>query len=668
MKLDAKKTAAATATNSRPRKLSTIFNSAAALFAATLCISAYVPPEATHSQGIPEIPAELIDKVNRYTEFRTAALDSWHPTKREMLIRTRFADTAQVHQVKFPGAARTQLTFFKDSIGSASYQPSAGNYFLFSKDNGGDENYQNYRYDTASGDITLLTDGKSRNTGGKWSHKGDQYAYESNKRNKKDMDIYIMSPIDKKDRKNDRLIAEMDGGGWSVADWSPDDKTLLLHHYVSINESYLWLYDIATGKKTALTEQKKDEPVSYQGGTFSADGKGIYTSCDRGSEFLRLNYIDISSHKHDVLIPDLKWEVSEFSLSWDGKSLAYVLNEDGIAKLHIVDTQTIKEKSVPALPIGQVGELHWHKNNEDLGFNLESARSPIDAYSYNVKTGKLDRWTASETGGLVTTDFSEPELVKWKSFDGKIISGILYMPPKRFTGKRPVIINIHGGPEGQSTAGFLGRLNYYLNELGVAIIFPNVRGSTGYGKTFLKLDNGFLREDTYKDIDELISWIGKSDKLDSGKIMVTGGSYGGHMTLAIACNYSDKIKCAIDVVGPSNLVTFLERTEAYRRDLRRVEYGDERDPKMREFLEKIAPRNKVDKIKVPLFVVQGKNDPRVPVQESTDMVEVIQKKGTPAWYLVADDEGHGFKKKKNSDYQFYSTILFVKKFLLGENT
>lgn len=628
----------------------------------TLGICAYTPPEATHSKNIPAIPTELIDKVNRYTEFRTAALDSWHPKKKEILIRTRFADTSQVHHLKAPGAARRQLTFFKDGIASSSYQPSNGDWFVFSKDNGGDENFQEYRYDSKNGDITLLTDGKSRNTGGKWSHNGDQFAYESNKRNKKDMDIYIMTPGDRKDR----LVSEMEGGGWSVADWSPDDKTLLLHNYVSVNESYLWLYDIASGKKTLLTEQKKEDPVSYAGGSFSPDGKGIYTSCDKDSEFQRLTYIDLSNKKHDFLVPGLNWDVSEYAMSWDGKKMAYVVNEDGIAKLHLLDLESKKEMKAPTLPIGQVGDLHWHKNNEDLAFNMESAKSPVDVYSYNIKKANLDRWTESETGGLVTNDFSEPELVRWKSFDGKMISGILYMPPKKFTGKRPVMMIIHGGPEGQSTAGFLGRLNYYLNELGVALIFPNVRGSTGYGKSFLKLDNGFLREDTYKDIDALISWIGSSDKIDASKIMVTGGSYGGHMTLAIACNYSSKIKCALDVVGIANFVTFLERTEAYRRDLRRVEYGDERDPKMRAFMEKIAPTKNVDKITVPMFIVQGKNDPRVPVGESEDMVAVLEKKGTPVWYLMADDEGHGFRKKKNSDYQFYSTILFVKKYLLGE--
>lgn len=628
--------------------------------AAALGLSAYVPGDNLHPEGIPQIPDSLVDDVNRYTEFRTAIMESWHPQKKKMLIKTRFADTQQIHELNLPMGARKQLTFFKDSVNSTSYQPTSGNYFILARDNGGDENYQLYRFDTTSGNLTLLTDGKSRNTGGAWSTGGDRIAYESNRRNKKDMDIYVMSP----ETKSDRLLAEMEGGGYSVADWSPDDRTLLLKEEISINESHLWLMDADTGKKTLLTQVKQGEQVAYSDAKFAKDGKGVYVCTDKDSEFCRLNYLDLKTHEYKVITPDIKWDIEHFVQSWDGKRIAFVSNEDGIDRLHIIDASTLAETRLPEMTKGQVTGLEWHKNNKDLAFCMDSARSPMDVYSYNVDSAKLERWTESETGGLNTASFSEPELIHWKSFDNQVISGLLYMPPARFTGKRPVMMIIHGGPEGQSKAMFLGKLNYYLNELGVAIIFPNVRGSSGYGKTFLKLDNGFLRQDTYKDIDALFSWIKAQDKLDADRVMVTGGSYGGHMTLAVACYYPDKIKCALDVVGIANFVTFLERTEGYRRDLRRVEYGDERDPKMREFLQKIAPVNNATRITKPLFVVQGKNDPRVPAQESADMVSVIRKTGTPVWYLLADDEGHGFKKKKNADYQFFSTVLFVNKYLL----
>jgi dipeptidyl aminopeptidase/acylaminoacyl peptidase len=229
---------------------------------------------------------------------------------------------------------------------------------------------------------------------------------------------------------------------------------------------------------------------------------------------------------------------------------------------------------------------------------------------------------------------------------------------------RPVIVNIHGGPESQFRPTFLGRNNYFINELGCAMAFPNVRGSAGYGKTLLQLDNGFKREDTYKDIAALLDWIKTRPDLDVNRIMVTGGSYGGHMTLAVAYNYADRIRCALDVVGISNLKTFLEHTESYRRDLRRVEYGDERDPKMAEFMERIAPVNNAQKITKPLFVVQGANDPRVPKSEADQIVATLKKQGTPVWYLVAKDEGHGFAKKKNADFQFYATAEFIREFLL----
>ena len=183
-----------------------------------------------------------------------------------------------------------------------------------------------------------------------------------------------------------------------------------------------------------------------------------------------------------------------------------------------------------------------------------------------MQTGKVERWTFSETGGLNTSNFPEPELMHWKSWDGRTISGFLYRPPAKFTGKRPVIINIHGGPEGQFRPSFPGRWDYYMNELGVAMVAPNVRGSTGYGKTFLALDNGSLRDGSYRDINTLLDWIQTQPELDSGRVLVTGGSYGGFMTLAVATNYNDRICCSVDVVGPSNLVTFLEHTSGYRQD------------------------------------------------------------------------------------------------------
>jgi dipeptidyl aminopeptidase/acylaminoacyl peptidase len=620
------------------------------------------PPESLISENIPPIPAAIAQSVGRYTEFRAAAFRSWHPVRREMLIRTRFADTMQLHRVAMPMGARTQLTFFPDSVAGGSFQPTTGDYFIFNKDTGGNEFAQIYRYDLASGDINLLTDGKSRNSTGVWSNKGDRIVYTSTRRNRKDADFYVMSPVDPK---TDKLMSQSDSTGWSALDLSPDDSTILVANYISVNESHLFLMNAAAGERTELTP-RANEKVAWSGGVFSKDGKGVYTATDQGSEFSRLAYIDLATKQVTILTPDAKWDVESFALSDDGRHLAYVTNEDGIAALHLLATATNKQLPLPKLPAGQVSSLDWHKNNRDLAFTLSSARSPADVYSLDVTTAKVERWTESETGGLNTATFVEPQLIRWKSFDRREISGFLYAPdPAKFPGKRPVIVNIHGGPEGQFRPAFLAGVNYYLNVLGVAVIFPNVRGSAGYGKTFLTLDNGKLREDSVKDIGALLDWIKTREDLDSNRIMITGGSYGGYMTLACSVHFADRIRCAVDVVGISNFVTFLQRTEPYRQDLRRVEYGDERDADMRSFLTQISPLTNVAKITKPLFVVQGANDPRVPRTEADQMVEALKKQGTPVCYLLAKDEGHGFTKKKNYEYQFYATVAFVKQHLLG---
>jgi len=243
---------------------------------------------------------------------------------------------------------------------------------------------------------------------------------------------------------------------------------------------------------------------------------------------------------------------------------------------------------------------------------------------------------------------------------------MLYQPPKRFAGKRPVIIDVHGGPEGQFQPYFLGHQNFFMNERGVALLFPNIRGSSGFGKKFVSLDNGLLRENAYKDIGSLLDWIAAQPDLDASRVMVTGASYGGNVALVTAMKYPDRIRCAIDIYGPSSFVTFLERTAPYRRDLRRVEYGDERDPEVRRFLESVAPLNNPASITKPLFVIQGENDPVVPRSESDQIVSAVRKNGTPVWYFVASGEGHGFTRKSNNDYRFYATVMFVKAFLLNE--
>jgi dipeptidyl aminopeptidase/acylaminoacyl peptidase len=626
----------------------------------------YVPlPDSLLATGIPPIPKTIAEAVGAYAEARSASVLDWHPREHSLLIATRFADTAQVHEVKQAGGARRQLTFFPDRVGAASYPPAGdGGFFVFSKDLGGNEFAQNWRLDRASGQVTLLTDGAAKNTLGPWSNGGRQLAYTSTRRTRKDTDLYIVDPAEPT---GDRLVAEVEGGGWSPLDWSPDDQRLLVLNYVSVNESSLWSVDVARGEKTLLTE-KTESPVSWSGGAFTADGKSVISASDQGAEFKQLVRIDLADHKASPLIAGLNWDVDDFAVSVDRKRVAAVINEGGLSTLQLHDLPSGKQRPVgAAIPAGVIGGLRWHADGKLLAFTLSSARSPADAYVLDVGKRSIERWTESEVGGLNPGSFSEPTLIKWKSFDEREIPGFYYKPAARFTGKRPVVVVIHGGPEGQSEAGFIGRNNYFLDQLGVAIIYPNVRGSTGYGKQYVALDNGEKREDSVKDLGALLDWIAGQPELDANRVMIMGGSYGGYMTLAASVHYADRIRCAVDIVGISNFVTFLEHTEAYRRDLRRVEYGDERVPAMRAKLEEISPLTRAAEIKKPLFVIQGRNDPRVPVSEAEQIVATLKKAGTPVWYLEGKDEGHGFSKKRNQDYQMYATIVFMQTYLLDDD-
>ncbi len=610
--------------------------------------------------GVPPISNKLRLDAGRYLEFRAAAFNSWHPVRREMLISTRFADSMQLHLVKTAGGARRQLTFLPEPVASGLFQPKQGNYLVFTRDQGGGEFYQLYRYDFNDGRIHLLTDGKSRNTGPRWADSGRSLAYTSTRRNGKDNDIYVMDPAS---TTSDHLALQVEGGGWAVEDWSADETKLLLTEYISINESYLHLLDLKSGARELLTP-KAEGHVAYSAGRFAKDGRSIFVTSDKGSEFQQLGRIELKTGKLTVLSGRIPWDIENFELSPDGKLIAFISNEDGVGVLHLLNTKSQSELPVPKLPLGILSRLKWHENGRDLAFNLTSAKSPLDVYSLDIKSGRVDRWTESETGGLNLETFVEPQLVRIKAADGTPLSGFLFRPDsKRFPGKRPVAINIHGGPEGQSRPIFQARNNYFLNELGVAIFYPNVRGSSGYGKTFLTLDNGLKREDSVKDIGAFIDWIKTDSGLDSERIGVMGGSYGGYMVLASMIHFNEQLRCGVDVVGISNFLSFLKNTQDYRRDLRRVEYGDERDERMRQFLEKISPTANVQKLRKPILIVQGQNDPRVPVTESEQMVKAIHDQGGTAWYLMAKDEGHGFAKKKNNDFQFLSTILFFEQFL-----
>ncbi len=629
------------------------------LLALSLVLSATLfaeTPANLVSEGVPNVPEELTRKVAPYLEGRPASFDSWHPQLEQMLIGTRFGETPQLHLVKFPGGARTQLTFLKERISGGAFLPNDPNRIIFSSDAGGRENFQIYRLDRTTGEIALLTDGKSRNVPHVLSNDGKLLAYGSNRRNGNDIDLWIMDPAKPETA---HLAMQFEGGGWSPRDFSPDDKKLLLEHEISANEGEVWLLDLASGSKKLISLKK----AANGDATFARDGRSVYYVTDDEGEFSQLVNQPLDGGPRRAITSG-PWDVEDYALSFDGTMLSYAKNENGRSLLHVIDAKSGAAIVTPKLPAGVLSHLEWHRNNRLLGFGFTSARSISDCYSFDVKSGELKRWTESETG-VDASHFAEPELITLKSFDGTQISAFLYRPdPAKFPGKRPVILAIHGGPESQSRAGYLGRTNFWINELGIAILYPNVRGSSGYGKTFLALDNGFKREDSVRDIGAILDWIAKDSALDASRAGVYGGSYGGYMSLATMTHYNDRMRAGIDVVGISNFLTFLQNTSGYRRDLRRVEYGDERDPKMHEFLENVSPQKSASKITRPMFIVAGYNDPRVPWTEGEQMVKTIRANGGPVWWLMAKDEGHGFAKKQNVDFQFLAMTEFWQEFLV----
>ncbi len=619
-------------------------------------------PPALVADGLPPVSRALAAEVARYTEFRSASFVAWHPVDHHLLISTRFGSTQQIHRVKRPGGDRTQLTFAAEPVANATYDPVAGRYLLFGKDSGGDEFTQIYRQDLSDGRITRLTDGgRSQNNNPRWSHKGDRIAYSSTRRNGADSDLYAMDPLHPE---SDRRVASVEGGGWSVTDWSPDDRRLLVVEQVSVNETRLWSVDVAEGTKTRVSPDGA-EPTVWHSALFHPDGKRAYVLTDRDAEVAYLALLDLATGEVRRVSGARSWEVERFDLSRDGGTLAFVVNEEGLSKLFLLDTGTGAEREVREVPAGVIGRIALHPDGKQLAFSVGSSAAPADVYAVDLKADAVTRWTESETGGVLLA-LPQPEVVRWKSFDQREISGFLYRPAKHFAGRRPVLVVIHGGPEAQARPNFRSQWSYLLDQLGVALLEPNVRGSTGYGKTFVKLDNGMARDGAVQDIGALLDWIEQQPNLDASRVMVFGGSYGGFMALASATHFSDRLRGAIDVVGISNFATFLENTEDYRRDLRRVEYGDERDPLMRAYFNRTAPLTNAGKITKPLFVIQGANDPRVPRSEAEQIVAATRKNGVPVWYLLGTNEGHGFNKKENQDYLFFATIEFLRLYLLPE--
>jgi dipeptidyl aminopeptidase/acylaminoacyl peptidase len=618
------------------------------------------PPDTLVADRMPPVPRRIALRMSQYLAARGATLSDWDPVGEGILVRTRFAETEQVHHVAGPGKDRRQLTFFDEPVAGAAFDPQVVDGFYFLRDEGGGEFHQIYWFDRRLGQATLLTDGKSRNQELRVAHGGGKFAFASTLRNGTDSDVYVH---DGHAPGESRRVTEL-GGEWTPLDWSPDDKKLLVRRFVSINESTLHLLDLESGKMQPI-HPRPGEKIAYGTALFTRRGNGIYATCDEGSEFKRLIHLDLDSGKSETLTPDLA-DVEGLDVSTDGKWIAYTLNEVGASALFLADTAAAGRAARIDTPAAVIGGLAFDRASRRLGFTMTSAAAPSDVHTLDLLARTLTRWTESEVGGLDRVRFAVPKSIEFTSFDGTRIGAWYYRPKGGGKGPFPVVIDIHGGPEGQARPGFNALVQFWVQELGLAVILPNVRGSSGRGKRFLDLDNGVKREDSVKDIGALLDWIATRPELDRARVGVSGGSYGGYMVLASLVHYSDRLRCGVDSVGIANFVTFLENTQSYRRDLRRVEYGDEREPAMRAFLEGIAPVKHAARIRVPLFVVQGQNDPRVPMTEAEQIVKAVRGEGREVWYLLGKDEGHGFKKKANRDFYLNAVALFLERYLLPE--
>jgi len=604
-------------------------------------------------EGAPAASPELQATISPYYEVRSAVFEDWLADG-SMLVATRFGQTEQIHHIAQPLGARTQLTFFDEPITVAKAQPGAER-FAYRRDEGGSEYYQGFLRDL-SGQEVRLTRPETRNSDFVFSKDGRQVAWSQVTPGDPNYDIMIAEAANPEGR---RVVLEGEGA-MSPLEISADGRRMLLTRYNSVADVELFVLDVASGDLTRLGPS--DRKVHYAGAAFGPDAASVVTLSDDGSEMTRPVVFDLSTGAMRDLDPGADWPAEGFDLSPDGRTIAYVVNEEGYSKVVLRDVASGRVLPGPDLPQGVLTALKFSPDGARLGLSLSTYNASGDVWSYDLASRELTRWTDSELGGLDADSLVEPDLFRYTTFDDRSIPAFIYRP-QGASGKLPVVIQIHGGPEGQELPSFSARRQSWVKELGAAVIIPNVRGSSGYGKTYLSLDNAEKREDSVKDIGALLDWVAQQPDLDASRVAVVGQSYGGYMALAVAAHYNDRLVGVIDLYGISDFATFLENTEGYRRDLRRAEYGDERDPAMRAVFEQIAPINMSDRMKKPMMIYQGANDPRVPASESEQMVAKLRDQGTEVWYVLAKDEGHGVHKKANQEAVRTTEVQFLKSVL-----
>lgn len=620
-------------------------------------------------QDVPDIPPRLVDRLSQYQAVRSAVVLDWALDGRGIYVLTRFGDLNQVHRVDFAGGARHQLTYLDEPIVEVRRQPGS-NRLALTTNPGGTEFSQIHLYDPATAEATLLTDGDSRNARLVWDRTGSRLAFQSTRRNGRSNDIWLMDP--RQPASAAPVFLSPDESWWGPADFTPDGRALLVQQMLGATDSRIYLLDLATSDMRLLAGDP-EYPSANRASVMDREGKGFYLITNARGLAAELAWQPLDPGAPiEYISTSIPWDVMEFALADDGRRGAFTTNENGISRLYLLNTRTGRYSMIGNLPVGLIFGLKFHPDSRQLAMTLNTAQTPSDVFVMRLgrrpdDAVSLQRWTFSEVGGLDTSRFAEPELFHYPTFDfdgaePRRIPGFIHRPPG--AGPHPVIIFVHGGPEGQYRPAFSSQFQSWIAELGAAVVAPNVRGSFGYGNHYMALDDGRNREDAVRDIGALLDWIAAQPDLDASRVAIYGGSYGGYMALAAAVHYGQRLRAAVDVVGISNFVTFLENTQEYRRDLRRREYGDERDPDMRAFLESISPLNHAERIDVPLLVVQGRNDPRVPVSESEQIVAALRARRRPVWYVNALNEGHGYERKENIDASQQIVMLFLQRYLL----
>jgi dipeptidyl aminopeptidase/acylaminoacyl peptidase len=608
--------------------------------------------------NIPEPPPGLSEKLDAYLGARQATPLGFSP-KGQLLISTRFGDVDQLHLVERPDGERRQITFLREPITDAAFSPDPGrSAYVYLEDVGGKESTQLYYQRLGVPAPKLLTDGKSLNGRPVWSNSGREVAFFSTGRDGANADIDIVDP---EAGSLPRLAVTGEGGLWYPLDWSPDDRKLLVLNYLSRSEAYLYVVDLSTGQKREV--ETAPAKAGIAGARFSRDGQGVYLISDRDGEFAQLRYVNLFTSEKTVISGHVSGDVEELAISRDGHYLAYVSNEAGTDKLNVLDLRTHQDLIPAKLPAaGIIGRLSFDAEGNRLAFGFAAPNQPRDAYVLDIATNHLEAWTHSEAGAVDLAKFVTPRLTRFPTFDrmdGRERQVPVYIYEPSTPGPHPVLITLHDGPESQFRPGFDPWLQFVVNELGFAVVAPNVRGSSGYGKSYAALDKGTLREDSVKDVGALLVWLGLQSAYDAKHVVVSGDSYGGYLTLATLVNFSERLRGGVELSGITDFTSYLTNSVAYRQNQRRAQYGDERDPDTRAYLRRISPLTNVERISRPLLIVHGKNDSRVPSSEAEQIVYRLRNKGGEVWYLQAGDEGNDFQKKSNRDAYYRTFAQFL---------